>query len=60
VPGGDHDRQRRRRRVLRTEEGGGVDGGGGAGVDPGEPGGHDAGAADDAQVPGLPQHGHHQ
>lgn len=48
------------RRAIRTEEGGGVDGGGGLGVHLGEPGGHDAGAADDAQVPGLPQHGHHE
>jgi len=48
------------RNRIRTEEGGCVDGGGGAGVDPGEPRRHDARAADDAQVPRLPQHGHHQ
>jgi hypothetical protein len=39
-----------------TEQDGGVDGGGRPGVHFGEPGGQDAGPADDAQVLCLPKH----
>lgn len=43
-----------------TEEGGGIDGGGSARVHPGEPGRHDTGSADDAEIPSLSQHRYHQ